>query len=182
MIRYLMLSALSVGAVLLAALAKAGPGEIVPWQGIFQRVAGSRWVDRAAQVQAESGFNASAQSWIVNKQGARVPCAYGPAQFTPPTWKIWGRPPTADPHDPNYAIPAQNNYMNWLEPRAGGNDQGLAGYNWGLGNVLKVQRRVSALGEPGANAWVKYCPAETQGYLVHNHTNQARIRALGGKP
>jgi hypothetical protein len=191
-IRYLMLSALSVGAVLLAAPAKPGPGEIVPWQGIFQRVAGPRWVDRAAQVQAESGFNASAQSWIINKQGVRVPCAYGPAQFTMPTWKVWAKPPTSDPHDPSYAIPAQHSYMSFLEAKCGGDfDASCGSYNAGLGSILKAQRLANSLGLPGEQGWLYQAlprvtgpsnAQQTQGYVKHITQNRAHIHALGGRP
>ncbi len=165
---------LSVAGVLVGAPARPGPGEVVPWQSIFVRVAGNRWIDRSAQVQSESGFNAQAKSPVG---------AVGPAQFMPATWKQWAKPTGADPSDPNAALPAQHAYMLWIEARVGGHlDPALASYNWGLGNVLKVQRRVSAVGEPGATAWVRLCPAETQAYLVHNATNRAHIRALGGKP
>jgi soluble lytic murein transglycosylase-like protein len=177
-IRYLVLVALSVGAALVAAPTKPGPGEIVPFQSMFMKFSGIRWVDRAAQAQAESGFDPMARS----SAGAK-----GLMQAMPGTWSDYQRngwvPKGADPFDPIPAIQGGCNYMNWIEPRVGGQlDPALVSFNWGLGNVLKVQRRVSALGEPGANAWIRYCPAESQSYIIHNRTNRARIRALGGRP
>jgi hypothetical protein len=151
--------------------AKPAPGDAVPWQPIFKTVAGTRWIDRAAQVQAESRFNAQAKSPVG---------AVGPAQFMPDTWKLWGK---GDPTDPAAAIPAQHHYMLWIEARVGGHlDPALAGYNWGLGRVLRVQRRVAALGEPGDAAWVRLCPAETQGYLIHNLQNRTTIQRKVGTP
>ena len=157
--------------IVYAAPAKPAPGEVVPWQGIFVKVAGGRWIDRAAQIQAESRFDPMAQSPVGAKGGA---------QFMDATWKEWGH---GSPYDPSAFIPANHNFMTWIEARVGGQlDPGLASYNWSLGRVLQIQRRIAAIGEPGNQAWVRLCPAETQGYLLHNSQNRARIRALGGKP
>jgi soluble lytic murein transglycosylase-like protein len=92
----------------------------------------------------------------------------------PATWREWGH---GDPTDPYQAIIAQHKYMCWVESRAGAHlDPALAAYNWGIGNILKVQRRVKAVGIPGDRAWVRLCPAETQGYLLHNDYNRAVIQ------
>lgn len=171
--------ALLVALALVAAAAKPGPCQVVPWQALFQAASGPRWIDRAAQVQAESGFDPAACSSV----GAR-----GPAQFMPSTWREWG---TGDPRDPRAAIPAQHRYMLWLEARVGGDlDQALGSYNAGLGSILKAKRLAQGLGLPGAQAWLTALPRvtgeaharETRGYLAHNATFRAEIRArLGGK-
>lgn len=162
-----------VGLALLAAPVRPMAGDVVPWQGLFISVAGPRWIDRAAQVQAESGFDPAAVSPV----GAK-----GAVQAMDPTWREWqGRGwvrPGASPFDAYAAIPGQHRYMIWLEARVGGQlDPALAGYNWGIGRILQVQRHVAALGAPGSMAWRRFLPAETQGYLVHNTQNRARIRA-----
>lgn len=170
---------------LLAGPAKPLPGECVPWQGIFISVAGSRWIDRAAQVQAESGYNADAQSWIVNKQGQRVPCAFGPSQFTPPTWAIWAKPPSAKPSNVPVALDAQHRYMLWLEARTHGLDQALGSYNAGLGSILKAQRMADSIGLADSQAWLRTLPrvtgdahaGETRGYIENNARYRAQIRA-----
>jgi soluble lytic murein transglycosylase-like protein len=89
------------------------------------------------------------------------------------TWKEWGH---GSPYDPAAFIPANHAFMNWLMARTGGHlDPSLASYNWSLGGVLKVQRRVKAIGEPGDQAWVRLCPVETQNYLKNNTYNRAVI-------
>lgn len=96
----------------------------------------------AAQLEAESGFDAAA----VSPAGAQ-----GIAQFMPATWRRWGRDEdrdgTADPFDPADAIPAQARYdcalAEQLRPavdsdRLAGDltDLMLAAYNAGPGAVL----------------------------------------------
>jgi len=55
--RFLLAATIMSAAVILARVAwgaptKPAPGEVVPWQAIFQAVDGARWIDRAAQVEA----------------------------------------------------------------------------------------------------------------------------------
>lgn len=181
--RRLIIPACVVGLALLAAVPRPLPGEIVPWQGLFIAAAGPRWIDRAAQAQAESGFNPRAVSQVKGKDGQWHPCAYGLTQFTPPTWAIWGK--GKDPYDPAASIDAQHRYMLWLEARCGGHlNPALGAYNAGLGSVQKAQRVAASLGLPGEDAWLQALPRvtgeharETQGYIVHNTTFRARIRA-----
>ena len=160
---------------------------VVPFQGIFQAVAGERWVDRAAQAQAESGFNPRAVSMVTGKDGIRRPCAYGLTQFTPPTWEIWGK--GGDPYNPAASIPAQHAYMNWLEARCGGElDPALGSYNAGLGSIRKAQALADRLGLVGSNPWLQTLAkvtgpanqAQTVGYILHNRQARASIhRKLG---
>jgi hypothetical protein len=70
--------------------------------------------------------------------------------------------------------------MTYLEARFQSRDLALVGYNWGPGNVNRLQRRVSNIGLPGDRAWLRLLPVETQGYLAHNATFRARILARGG--
>lgn len=162
---------LGILAVLLACLAAWGG---VPYQATFQATAGARWIDRAAQAQAESAFNPRAVSPV----GAR-----GIAQFMPATWAEWA--PGADPFDPIVGIQAQHRYMLWLEARCGQQlDPALAAYNAGLGNVRKAQRLADRLGLVGQDAWLRALPrvtgpvhsAETTGYLIRNRRFRAQIR------
>lgn len=112
----------------------------------------------AAQLDAESGWNPTAQSGA----GAR-----GLAQFMPTTWPTWGRDDdgsgSADPDDPADAIMAQGRYMCALgdQMRQALNhnavqgdvlDLALAGYNAGAGAVL------SAGGIPTNGQTEKYVP------------------------
>lgn len=162
-------------AIALLALAIAFvAGAAVPFEPTFKAVAGPRWIDRAAQVQAESAFNPRAVSPV----GAR-----GLAQFMPATWAEWA--PGADPFDPSAGIQAQHRYMLWLEARCGGQlDPALGAYNAGLGNLRKAQRLASALGLAGQEAWLRALPrvtgaahaAETAGYVARNRRFRAQIR------
>lgn len=168
------------GLALPAAPTRPSPGEVVPWQGLFVSLAGPRWVDRAAQIQAESGFRPSAVSPV----GAQ-----GPAQFMPGTWrdavrKGWA-PPGSSPHDPAAALPAQHAFMLWLEAYCGNFEAALGGYNAGPGSVRKAQRLAQSLGLADQGAWLRTLPrvtgeahsGETRGYIRNNAIYRARIRA-----
>jgi hypothetical protein len=91
-------------AVLLAVEGQSTSTTAIPYAETFREVAGIRWLDRAAQVKAESNFDQYATSYIwvkkkvwvedgktkVHRQEetlVREPCAYGIAQFTLSTWK-----------------------------------------------------------------------------------------------
>jgi soluble lytic murein transglycosylase-like protein len=180
LIRGSLVPAFLVGLALLAAPSRPLAGEVVPWQGLFLSVAGPRWIDRAAQVQAESGFNPHAVSYC----GAQ-----GPAQFMPGTWLYAIRqgwvPAGSSPFDPAAAIPAQNFYMNQCEAICGGFEPGLGGFNAGPSNIRKAQRLAQSLGMTDSAAWLRTLPrvtgeahaGETRGYLLHNATFRAQIRA-----
>jgi soluble lytic murein transglycosylase-like protein len=164
------------GLGLLAAATRPLPGEVVPWQSLFISTAGPRWIDRAAQVQAESGFDTAATSYCG---------AVGPAQFMPATWREWSRPGES-PRDPVAALRSQHALMLWLEARTDGHlDPALGAYNAGLGSVRRAQRLAQSLGMTDQDAWLRTLPrvtgdahaGETRGYLVHNATFRARIRA-----
>lgn len=147
---------------------------VVPFQDQFRRVAGERWIDRAAQAQAESNFNPRALSPV----GAR-----GILQFMPGTWREWA-PTGADPYDPAAGIDAGHRYMLWLEARTSSLNGALGSYNAGLGNIRKAQRLADSLGIVGGDAWLQALPrvtgrvhaAETRGYIQHNATFRAEIR------
>jgi membrane-bound lytic murein transglycosylase MltF len=145
---------------------------------------GALWIPRAAQAQAESGWDPQAQSWIVNKAGVRVPCAFGLFQFTLPTWKTWGDASTS-PLQPDPAIRANSRYMPWLEARTGQDrDKALGAYNAGLGTIQKAERLAAMLGLSGEDAWLQALPRvsgvananQTRTYLSHNKAYAADIQ------
>lgn len=145
----------------------------IPFQTDFQRIAGDRWIDRAAQAKAESGFNPRAVSPV----GAR-----GILQFMPGTWRDWGR--GADPFDPIAGIDAGHRYMNWLEGRTTSFNAALGSYNAGLGNIRKAQRLADSTGLLGRDAWLQALPrvtgeahaAETRGYVRNNARYRAELQ------
>jgi len=161
---------------------------VVPFQAQFQAAAGARWVDRAAQAEAESRFNPRAVSMVRGKDGKLHPCAYGLMQFTKAAWHDWA-PAGANPFDPAASITAGCKYMPWIEVRVHGHlDPALGAYNAGLGNVLKAQALAARLGLLGDAAWLQALgrvtgaanQAQTQGYVRHNAQNRAAInRKLG---
>ena len=152
----------------------------VPFQADFEAVAGGRWPERAAQVWQESRFRPMAQNPISHAKGL--------AQFMDATWlESQDRgvvPRTASPFDPHWAIVGQHDYMNRQEGfarrRLPGVDPwigGLACYNWGGGHWLKAVRRADAAGARGSLGWVRFCPAETQNYVVVIPAKAAEYRA-----
>ncbi len=158
--------------VLLAILGTSGLTAQVPFEATFRTVAGPRWVDRAAQVKAESLFRAT----VTAPDGGM-----GLAQFMPATW-AWVQtqgwvPRGASAFDPRAAITAQHAYMTWLESRTGGRlDPALGAYNAGLGSVRKAQLLAAQLGLHGQAAWMQALPRVTgernanitRGYLARN--------------
>ena len=153
----------------------------VPYALTFRAVAGPRWVDRAAQVKAESRFQAS----VTAPDGGM-----GLAQFMPATWS-WAQaqgwvPRGASAYQPRAAITAQHAYMTWLEARTGGRlDPALGAYNAGLGSVRKAQLLAAQLGLRGQAAWLAALPrvtgerhaAITRGYLARNLQYRIELRA-----
>jgi soluble lytic murein transglycosylase-like protein len=161
----------------------------IPFQPLFESVAGSRWPDRAAQIKAESGFNPHAQSYIV-KNGVRVPCARGLAQFTAPTWatakKMGWVGPNDVPDNPDAAIRANHAYMGWLEARTAGRwDRALGAYNAGLLSIQRAQGQAERLSLQGEDAWLRALPLvtgahakETQGYVKNCYRYRDEIRKV----
>lgn len=159
------------GLLLMIPLAKHA-GYQFPYQSIFQQVAGSRWIERAAQVWAESGFNPKAQSSV----GAK-----GLAQAMDATWRDYQKnswvPKGSSPFDPLPAIMGQDRYMLWIAPHVAGIWHAeLGSYNAGLGTVLKAEKVAGLVGVPGVDAWLAVLPrvsgvanaAQTAGYIKHN--------------
>lgn len=167
-------------------LAQQGPGEVVPWEGHFRSVAGSNWIERAAQVQAESGWNQYAKSNVG---------AMGPAQVMPNTLKWWKSMGWVPAQATGYDIPAafvgQNGHMLWLRRYWPDLDRRLAAYNAGQGSILRAQARADEIGYEGADDWLyralpritgKANAAQTQGYIKHNAAYRAAItKKLGGR-
>lgn len=160
--------------------AKPAPGEVVPWQAHFQAINGERWPWRAAQVQAESGFNTQAKSPVG---------AMGAPQVMAGTWR-WGQGlgwvgPQDHPQDLLPSLIFQNRYMLWIAPRVEGDkDATNASYNAGLGNIQKAQRLARELGLPGPGDWLQALPQvtgpharETQDYVIRIRRYELEIRA-----
>lgn len=158
----------------------------VPYQELIQAEAGVRWPDRAAQIKAESGFNPKAQSYII-RNGKRVPCAQGLAQFTPTTWSTAQRlgwvAATDSPFDPLAAIRANHRYMVQIEAQFQGDwPKALGGYNAGPYNIQRAIRHADRISLHGSDAWLRALPSvtgehakETQGYVRNCHRYRAEI-------
>jgi soluble lytic murein transglycosylase-like protein len=127
---------------------------------------GMDWLRFKAQIRQESNFDPNAVSSV----GAR-----GLAQFMPLTWQEWhdGTPglqqivdqlALIDPRDPEDAIKAQINYMKWLLRRLTTWDRAFAGYNWGIGNVLKLDKKLDL---DSTLDWSKELPKETRDYIFN---------------
>jgi hypothetical protein len=177
---------------LVAGPAKALPGEACPYEGQLRAVAGSLWVERAGQVQAESGFNPLDRSGV----GAE-----GLVQVMPGTlawWKGMGWvPKTATGYDIPACFQGQNGHMLWLRRYWQDLDHRLAAYNAGQGSVLRAEAYAREMGWEDPEAWLyKALPSrhgtgplnakQTQDYLKHNAearaTILAKLRALGRTP
>lgn len=168
------------GLALLGAPERPLPGEVVPRQALFKTVDGPRWIDRAAQIAAESGFRADA----VSPAGAK-----GWAQFMDGTWAYAIRrgwvPPGASPFDPVSAVLAQRGYMGFCEAYCEGFEPGLGGFNAGPGWIRKAQWIAKSMGMTDSRAWLRTLPrvtgernaGETRGYIDHNAANRAAYRA-----
>ena len=111
---------------------------------------GWRWL--RAQALAESALDPKA----VSPAGAK-----GLTQFMDPTWGEWGK---GDVFNPEQAIEAQCEYMNWLMDKLNDRRRAFAAYNWGIGNVQRA-----------GTDWEIVIPKETCDYI-------ARIERLVRKP
>lgn len=136
----------------------------------------------AAQIEAESGFDPTAVSWV----GAQ-----GPAQFMPYTWPEWGSPRdengnpigpvgTGDPFKISDAVMAQADFMCGLSEQIGGwiddgSVQGdrmelvIAGYNAGPGAVQ------NAGGMPSGGDYT----TQTQPYVAKIMAGREKYAAAG---
>lgn len=150
---------LALGAAILAgggAVAYIVSEKLKPYLGLIQSSAqqyGIPWEMMAAEIMQESGGDPNAVNSASGAQGI--------AQFMPATAAELG----IDPMDPNQAIPAMAQYLaqirDYLNGKLGSYTWGqvLAGYNWGMGNVVKA---VNAYGAD----WLSHAPTETQDYLA----------------
>lgn len=156
-------------------------GAAVPFEAEFRAVAGARWIDRAAQVKAESLFRAD----VTAPDGGM-----GLAQFMPKTWS-WAKaqgwvPAGASAYEPHWAIVGQHAYMTWLEARTGGRlDPAVGAYNAGLGSIRKAQALAEQLGLQGQDAWLAALPrvtgprnsAITRAYIGRNRKFRAEFNS-----
>lgn len=169
---------------LLSQPGKPLPGELVPWQAEFQRIAGSEWLWRACQVKAESNFNPRAVSPVG---------AFTAAQFMPGTWREQKQkrriPQDAGPDDIPAVLTAQNYYMldqerlmrvrGRLTTPRGVRDGAHGSYNAGAGNILAAIRQADALGIPSTpgteDAWMRALPLVTKAHAIETITYVGRI-------
>lgn len=125
------------------------------------------WRLLKAQAIAESSMDENAMSHAG---------AMGLTQFMPATWE-WAKEmgwieKAADPFCPDTSIQAQACYMKWLLDRTD-NDiiQALAAYNWGIGNVSKLEKTWD---------WMNLLPEETQGYIARIHKIMTKWENVNG--
>ena len=151
----------------------------IPFEAEFRAIAGPRWIDRAAQVKAESLFRPN----ITASDGGM-----GLGQMMPRTW-VWIQgqgwvPAGVSAYDPHWAITGQHAYMTWLEARTDGRlNPALGAYNAGLGSIRKAQRLADQLGLAGQDAWLAALPrvtgprnsAITRAYLGRNRRYRAEF-------
>jgi hypothetical protein len=156
---------------------------VVPFRADFEREAGDRWPERAAQVWQESRFRPTAENPYSHAKGL--------AQFMDPTWREMQDdgvvPMDVSPFQAFWAIKAQHVYMlrqeRFARRRLPGCDPwiaGLACYNWGPGNWQKAVRRADAAGAVGALTWVRFSPRETQDYIRVIPAKAAEYRGVHG--
>ena len=167
--------------------ARLQQGEVVPWENAIRTVAGDYWVERAAQAQAESGWN----QFAVSPVGAM-----GPVQVMPSTLKWWKDMHWVPKEATGFDIPAcfagQNGHMLWLRRYWLDLDHRLAAYNAGQGSILKADRYADEIGYEEEDAWLSKAlvrvtgvanAKQTQDYIKHNEANRKSIlKLLGGKP
>lgn len=144
----------------------------IPYEADFRAVAGLRWLDRAAQVKAESGF----RPYVTAFDGGM-----GLGQFMPGTWKFavqqgWVLAGES-PYDVRPNLTAQHRYMTYLEGRTQTFVAALGSYNAGLGNVRKAQRLAETLGLEGQDAWLRALPGVTKANAAITQAYVARIQA-----
>ena len=101
------------------------------------------------QIRQESGFNPRAKSPV----GAE-----GLMQFMPGTWKDLNKLATYIPDvmNPEASIRCGCQYMHTLEKEFGSLDKALAAYNWGSGNVHRLDNAFN---------WIDGLPKETKKYV-----------------
>lgn len=159
------------------------PARFAEYKPTFQQVVQDRWLDRASQSWAESGFNPLAVSPV----GAK-----GLGQAMDGTWKGYQKqkwvPLDASPFDPQWAIVGQHRYMlqiegqmrNWMGPvpkEAGWYDASLAGYNAGPGNIKKCFFYTDQLSLP-TTEWKRMLPKVTKQHSVETLTYLPRNKKL----
>jgi membrane-bound lytic murein transglycosylase MltF len=156
-------------------------GPVVPWEEHFRTIAGEAWIERAAQVRAESGWNQNAVSPVG---------AMGPAQVMPSTLKWWKTMGWVSKQSTGFDIPeclrGQNAHMLWLRRYWTDLDHRLAAYNAGQGSILRADALAREMGWESDAAWLhKALPRitgaahskETQGYIVRNARFRSEIIA-----
>jgi len=130
--------------------------KLIPFAEDFRAVAGLRWLDRAAQVKAESNFKPKVTA---------IDGGMGLGQFMPGTWKFaveqgWVLAGES-PYDVRPNLTAQHRYMLYLEARTQTWPAALGSYNAGLGSIRKAQRLAEAVGISSPDAWLQTLPRVT---------------------
>lgn len=98
------------------------------------------------------------------KPGAQSPTgAMGLAQIMPDTWRdITRNDPTANPYNPEHSIKYGAQYLSQMVKNNNGDiDKALAAYNWGPGNVRKM--------ESHGGFDISRLPTETRDYIMKTH-------------
>lgn len=106
----------------------------IPFEAKFRAICGDRWLDRAAQIKAESNFDPNARSFDGGE-------GLGQATGIWPEYIRRGWVPNdSTPFQVGPAIMGANAYMISLETQLGSWRAGYCGYNAGARSIQKAQR------------------------------------------
>lgn len=148
----------------------------VPFEKEFKAICGERWLDRAAQIKAESNFNPNARSFDGGE---------GLGQAT----RIWPEyvrrgwvPADSTPFQVAPAIMGAHAYMNKLEERLGSWRAGYCGYNAGAKNIQKAQKlaKLAHYPAPMTEGFLTALPEFTKSASRWTINYDKNIRAIRG--
>lgn len=125
---------------------------------IFKKYADQYGLDfEQLKAQVAGAENKPLDPHAVSKAGA-----VGLAQIMPDTFNEWAQKlgiQNPNPFDPVQSVHVQAAYMKWLQDQTGSWMQALAAYDWGIGHLERLIRRV------GEEDWMGHLPKETRDYL-----------------
>ena len=154
---------------------KAAPA--IPFEAEFKAICGDRWLDRAAQIKAESNFNPNAKSFDGGE-------GLGQATKVWP-WYVrmgWVQPGT-NPYQVVPAITGAHRHQSWAEAQVGGWRPGYCAYNAGVGSIQKAQKlaRMAGLPAPQTESFLVTLPQVTKSASRWTINYDRNIRAIRAK-